>query len=144
MQVQLRRQKAVELPSTIDIKAFYLYLRDKREEAFEKLSDNFNRDTWCELSEVILLSIQIFNRRRSGELERILVEDFKRYESMNVLDEDLQLSEEDKETAKRYVRFLIRGKLNSTVPVILDKRQVRCIELMLKFRKHANIAENNP
>lgn len=143
-QVQLRRQKAVELPSTSDIKAFYSYLKDKSEEAFQKLSDSFSRNTWCKLAEVTLLSVQIFNRRRPGELERILIEDFNRYESINVFDEDLQLSEQNKETAKRYVRFLIRGKLNRTVPVILDKRQVRSIELLLKFRKHAKIAENNP
>lgn len=55
----------------------------------------------------------------------------------------MQLLEQNKETEERYVRFLIRGKLNRTVPVILDKHQVRCIELMLKFRNHVKMSINN-
>lgn len=37
-------QQNIKLPSISDINSSYLYLRDKREYAFQKLSDNFNRD----------------------------------------------------------------------------------------------------
>lgn len=42
------------------------------------------------------------------------------------------------------MRFLIRGKLGRTVPVILDMEIVQCIELILKYRKDANVPQNNP
>jgi len=46
--------------------------------------------------------------------------------------------------ANKYVRFLIRGKLGRTVPVILDIELVQCIELILKHRNEANVPKDNP
>jgi len=46
--------------------------------------------------------------------------------------------------ANKYVRFLIRGKLGRTMPVILDIELVQCIELILKHRNEANVPKDNP
>jgi len=45
---------------------------------------------------------------------------------------------------KKYVRFLIRGKLGRSVPVLLDYEMKNCINLLLQYRKEANISEGNP
>jgi len=45
---------------------------------------------------------------------------------------------------KKYVRFLIRGKLGRSVPVLLDYEMKSCINLLLQYRKEANIPEGNP
>ncbi|KAG5865834.1 hypothetical protein JTB14_029919 [Gonioctena quinquepunctata] len=112
--------------------------------AYNKLREKFDISTWLNLSEFTLLSIQVFNRRRPGGLERILIEDFKKNEGINTdVEKNTQLSEETQEMAERYVRFLIRGKLNRTVSVILDRKQLQCIELLLKYRSQANIDEKN-
>lgn len=43
-----------------------------------------------------------------------------------------------------YVRFLIRGKLGRSVPVLLDCEMKSCIDLLLQYRKEAKVPEGNP
>ncbi|EFN74603.1 hypothetical protein EAG_00100, partial [Camponotus floridanus] len=84
--------------------------------------------------------VHIFNRRRSGEIERILIEDFKNYETVNSnMKSDIfnSLSEENKKIAQKYVCFCIRGKLGRSVPVLLLSDLFECITLILKFREEA-------
>ncbi|XP_050459357.1 uncharacterized protein LOC126855594 [Cataglyphis hispanica] len=104
-------------------------------------------NTWLELTKVTLTSTQVFNRRRAGEIERVTIEDFHTREGITketYLDLYKSLGTNLQQVADKYVRFLIRGKLGRTVPVILDVELVRCIELILKHRKNANIPEKNP
>lgn len=70
-----------------------------------------------------LTSVHVFNRRRSGDIERILLDDFQNYEKVNKnMNSDIydSLSKENRKIAERYVRFCIRGKLGCTVPVLLS------------------------
>ena len=54
------------------------------------------------------------------------------------------LSKENKEIVEKYVRFLIRGKLGRTVPVLLSNELFQCVTLMLKLQKEANVPSKNP
>ncbi|XP_077280471.1 uncharacterized protein LOC143907508 isoform X2 [Temnothorax americanus] len=142
-----RRHKKVNLPSVEDIKKLYSYLEEKRVEAFNALQKSFSYYTWLSLAEVTLISIQVFNRRRAGEIERILSEDFKNYERVNKnMYSDLykSLSKEHKKIANKYIRFCIRGKLGRTVPVLLSNDLFESINLILKYRKESNVPEKNP
>lgn len=47
------------------------------------LQQSFSYCNWPSLAEVTLISIQVFNRRRAGEIERILITDFQNYERLN-------------------------------------------------------------
>lgn len=42
------------------------------------------------------------------------------------------------------MRILLRGKLARPVPVLLDREMKDCIDLLLQYRKEANIPEGNP
>lgn len=44
---------------------------------------------------------------------------------------------------KKYVRTAIRGKLNRTVPVLLNQQDINCINIILKFRKEAHVSSKN-
>ncbi|KYQ53660.1 hypothetical protein ALC60_04083 [Trachymyrmex zeteki] len=44
----------------------------------------------------------------------------------------------------KYVRFLIRGKLGRSAPVLLDCKMKNCIDLIIQYLKEANIPERNP
>lgn len=144
-QVQIRRRKTVLLPSTEDIKKLYEHLNKKRDEAFIKLKNKFTVTEWNILAETTLLGIQVFNRRRPGEMERVLIEDFKCYEGLDAeTPEEFRTTFSRKYEADRYVRFLIRGKLNRTVPVILDKNQLESIKLLLERREDARVNPRNP
>jgi len=142
-----RRQKEVILPSLRDIQVLHEYLLQERTSSYEKLRKSFSYSDWLNLSKSTLLSILLFNRRRPGELEHVLIEDFEKYVSLNENNyPDLfnTLTEEMKILAKKYVRFAIRGKLGRSVPVLLSANLVQCIEMILNHRKNAKVPEKNP
>nr|XP_012220711.1 PREDICTED: uncharacterized protein LOC105671285 [Linepithema humile] len=72
------RQRNIVLPSMNDIKMLNSYFKDERTKALKILQNNgFSIQAWRILAETTLVSTMIFNRRRAGELERILIENFK-------------------------------------------------------------------
>lgn len=78
-----KRRKKVILPSLEDIKILYKHLEKKRAEAFTALQQSFSYHSWLSLAEATLISVLVFNRRRSGEMERVLIEDFKSCEKLH-------------------------------------------------------------
>lgn len=144
---RLKRHEKVNLPSVNDIKKLYKYLEKKRIEAFNMLQQSSSYCNWLSLAEVTLISIQVFNRRRAGEIERILITDFQNYERLNKnMYRDIynSLSQEHKKIAEKYIRFCIRGKLGRTVPVLLSNALFECINLIIKYRREAKVPEKNP
>ncbi|KYN06057.1 hypothetical protein ALC62_03000 [Cyphomyrmex costatus] len=142
-----KRHKKVNLPSLEDIKKLYKYLEKKRTKAYMALQQSFSYYDWLSLAEATLVSILVFNRRRQGEMERILIADFQNYERIHKdMNNDVysSLSEKDKKIAEKYIRFCIRGKLGRTVPVLLSSDLFNSINLILKFRKEAKIPTKNP
>lgn len=136
--LQRRRRKIVQLPTTSDVKALSSYCATKKMQFLEKLSnDEFNYKDWLSLGEHTLIAIQVFNRRRAGEIERSCIEDY-RYHT------DLRKQGDGNESSTRYVRFEIRGKRARGVPVLLSKDDVICIDTILKFRQRAGVSEQNP
>jgi len=146
-QTAQKRLKKINLPSVEDIKKLYKHLEDKRINAFEKLRQSFSYCDWISLAEATLTSVHVFNRRRAGEIERVLIEDFNNYEKLNenmYTDIYKSLSAENRKIAEKYVRFCIRGKLGRTVPVLLSNNLFQNIMLILKLRKQAGVSEENP
>lgn len=87
-----------------------MLFNQKRKELNRQLASCFSKDTWRVLAEIILVSIQLFNRRRAGEIERVLMDDFKSYQSIDEnVDKDLysSLSKESKQLAVYYYREVI-------------------------------------
>ncbi|XP_067209307.1 uncharacterized protein [Linepithema humile] len=130
-----------------DIKKLHSYLKNERKLLYTKLQKKFMCKIWLKLAKVTLTSTQVFNRRRAGEIERVTIEDFNTREGITkeaYFDLYKSLGTNLQQVADKYVRFLIRGKLRRTVPVILDMELVQCIELILKHRQDANVSEKNP
>lgn len=118
-----------------------------RIKAYTTLKQSFSYDNWCSLAEVTLTSVHVFNRRRAGEIERALIEDFQNVEKLNEnMYNDIykSLSAQHKEIAQKYVRFCIRGKKGRTVPVLLSHELFKSINLILKLREQANVSKRNP
>lgn len=82
-QSQKRRRKKIVLPSIDDIKKLYNYLHQKRKTAYDQLKKGFVYQAWLSLAESTLILLQLFNRRRAGEIERVFIEDFQSYTSIN-------------------------------------------------------------
>ncbi|XP_036146109.1 uncharacterized protein LOC118646715 [Monomorium pharaonis] len=144
--LQAKRYQLQELPPLEDIKLLHNFLQTNRRLAFQRLSDTFTYDNWRQLAQFTLISVQVFNRRRAGEIERIFIDDYKHQEGINEqTNPDLyeSLSPEAQKIAMKYVRFVIRGKLGRPVPVLLDSEMKSCIDLLLHYRKEAKIPDAN-
>ena len=136
-QIKQKRQKNVVLPLKQDIKQLHTYLKNNCMASLSTLQNNFDFSAWELLTECTLVFIQIFNRRRAGEIERLTKTD---YENQETLDKNVNadlyqhLSKESKEYARNFVRITIRDKLGRTVPVLLDSFMSECINTILKYR----------
>ena len=145
-QARNKRQLKTILPSNDDIQKLQEYLRKAVRKNYEALSEKFCKKKWMNLAEVTLISIQLFNRRRAGEIERILIDDFKNHEKIdeNTIGEAYRkFTTEEKQAAMKYTRFTIRDKLGRTVPVLLHRELLVCCELILKHRFAAGVSKKN-
>lgn len=138
---KVKRQKKTILPRTSDIKILSNYLKREMNENCKTLLKEFSYETWKSLAEVTLTVIQVFNRRRAGETERILINDYKNYEC--ACGTDITCKASTQSETHNYVRFTIRGKLNRTVPVLLDSQMLKSIQLLLQFRKDAKVSSSH-
>ncbi|KAG5866510.1 hypothetical protein JTB14_016364 [Gonioctena quinquepunctata] len=102
----------------------------------------FSIIVWKELAGALLIALQLFNRRRAGEIERTKIQDFQQNEAVNVHDEMACDLEGDHN--ENYVRFLIRGKRERDVPVLADKYKLKCLNLISKYRDMAGTPITNP
>ncbi|XP_043275885.1 uncharacterized protein [Venturia canescens] len=146
-QAQNNRRKKVVLPLDEDIKKLDNFIKSERTKYFNELKEKFSFLAWKKLAEATLLSLQTFNRRRPGEIERIHVQDFETHQNIDKVankDSYERLSGEGKKLAKEFVRFEIRGKRGRGVPVLVDKSVFDCMQLLLAYRAEAGVAGKNP
>lgn len=92
----------------------------------------------------MLADIIIFNARRSGEAGRIKLKHYINRQQYNY-DKywEQVLSEEEIKAKDDLDMFLIPGKRNRNVPVLLTKTMKKCIDLLVLMRSAVNIAPDN-
>lgn len=145
-QEQQRRRKIVQLPSTEEIRVMYSFVEKCMMESFLQLKAQFSVSIWKTLASTTLLLIQIFNRRRAGEVERILIDDFNAYQKFDIQKDSVLFNfraEKFNGNPNKYVRFVIRGKKARGVPVLLSKEMLESIILILEHRKEAGVPDSN-
>lgn len=121
------------------------YVANLRKSSYQELEETFTYRSWLNLAKATLIYIQIFNRRRAAETERLLISDLEKCEKINESDEQYRkLRPEDKEAAEKYRRVIIRGKLSRFVPILLDYDMRKSLTMILKFRKNACVSSGNP
>lgn len=81
--MQMQRMKQIKLPNVDDIKCLTIYLQTERRKCFMDVNESYSFDTWKKLSSFSLCYIQLFNRRRAGEIEHLTLEDFYSYQQVD-------------------------------------------------------------
>lgn len=66
----------MEFPPKDDIRLLHNYLCRQRNHVLVEIKNEFSIPAWLKHAEFILVSVLLFNRRRAGEVKRILIEDF--------------------------------------------------------------------
>ncbi|KAG5869585.1 hypothetical protein JTB14_023423 [Gonioctena quinquepunctata] len=142
----MQRRKNIIMSSMEDIRRLCDYLATERNLALNGVKQIISPATWLKLAELTSTPIQLFNRRRAGEVERKKIEDFEAYQTIEGSNADFfkSLSNISKQISGKYIRFTIRGKLNRTVPVLLDTNLLECVKLVIKYRTEIRVSEYNP
>uniref|UniRef100_V5I905 Tyr recombinase domain-containing protein n=1 Tax=Anoplophora glabripennis TaxID=217634 RepID=V5I905_ANOGL len=127
---ETKRRKSVILPKTEDIKKLSDYLHSNVMKYKKICKESCTLFNYKQLASYLLTDIQVFNRKRAGELERLLIGDY-----------NAQLSQPD---SPGYVCVEIRGKLMRSVPLLVSEFNNNCIKLLLQCRSQLGIREENP
>ncbi|XP_073668979.1 uncharacterized protein [Paramisgurnus dabryanus] len=132
------------LPFTEDVRTLHCYLDDKQRQFYSDLTSECSSCNWANLTKVTLAQVILFNRRREGEVSKMLVSTFiLRDKSDPHEDVNVALSELEKSLCKHFVRLEIRGKRGRKVPVLLTPAMVDSLNLLVEKRKECGVADNN-
>lgn len=141
-QARMRRQKQQNIPTMEDVKKLIRFINTERNSCFEELSLEYSDKNWLKLAELCMAWIIVFNRRRVGEVQNILLDEFVGRQSADSHDEGMfaSLSGDSQLIARKFKRMKIRGKKGRTVPVLLKPAVENCIELLLSHRQSAGLS----
>ena len=141
-----RRQwnKPKRLPLAADVKKLNDHVSSKAEFNSNILrASPDDTHTWNELAKATLVTVMLFNRRRSGEIQRI---PFQSYQNSSIsVDSDIYecLSEWEKALCSKLRRIEVRGKRGRKVPVLLSETVCGYIDLLAKTRTAVGVCEKN-
>lgn len=147
-QGDIRRSKKINLPQTDDVQRLNKYLATERNTYYSELCTNgFDFYKWKNLASLLLISIQVFNRRRAGEIERMLITDFNNYKTISEKSDPemmKSLSPDACKAAMQYGRAVVRGKLGKDVPVLTHNELIVMLKNIIKHRPNARVDPQNP
>ena len=141
-----KMNKPQRISLTSDIQKLNQYIAAESKKCQAQLESDTNAECWQTLARVTLVSIILFNRRRAGETERLLLDEYKKRSTDNLSVKDIadSLSEVERVLCRTMSRVEIRGKHGRTVPNILTPQMVTAIELLVAKRHAVGISEGNP
>ncbi|CAG9788289.1 unnamed protein product [Diatraea saccharalis] len=122
-----------------DLKMLKQYICEKAKSAASKLveSENSNIEAYVTLAETIYCRILLLNRRRPGELQRLLLSTYQEcHNNSNAYEEfGRAISDAEKMLIKSFKRIVIRGKRGRGVPVLLTDEVQADIDLLISIRQ---------
>lgn len=137
-------KKPTIIPLTSDIQKLNKFVKEKAENSAESIRNNGDSRSFNDLQKCCYTLLITLNRRRVGELERLLLDSYLK-DNQNLISEEFQqnLTQTEKILLKKYKRILIRGKRHKPVPVLISTEIQGYIELLLSVRKNF-VPETNP
>ncbi|CAG9829822.1 unnamed protein product [Diabrotica balteata] len=131
--------KITLVPLASDLKLLKNYLIEKSKIAVLKLLEsNDDEDAYLTLLNTVYCRLMLLNRRRPGELQRLLVQTYisalqnenpQGYEEFSEA-----ISDTEKFLMNNFKRIVIRGKRGRGVPVLFNKELQEHLDLILKCR----------
>nr|XP_022296603.1 uncharacterized protein LOC111106281 isoform X2 [Crassostrea virginica] len=133
--------KPLLMPLVEDVKKLNCYL----EKEARRLCSDADPCLYNELAQVCLAQIILFNRRRSGEAERMTLSAYKETLATGSGKPDevvlSTLSEFERTLCHSHLRVEIRGKRGRKVPVLFTKTMKESIDILISMREKANVTQ---
>lgn len=139
-----QRRKKIHLPKTDQIAKFRIYLENKIKLYTAKLENCYSLTDWTKLAEHTLVHLAIFNRKRPGETQRILIDDYEQYEIVE--DDDITHDNDNlsKEQGQKWARVRFTGKLGKNTALLIHRELgFKAIDLILRYRTEAGVHPDN-
>ncbi|KTF74808.1 hypothetical protein cypCar_00044529 [Cyprinus carpio] len=129
--------KPSTLPFTQDVQSLHRLLEKTAHTAFQKLQETSSPQSYAELGKATLARIIVFNRRRAGEVSKMLLKGFNERDGTS-LHEDVAmgLSKFEQKLCSHFSRVEIRGKRGRKVAVLLSPDMVDALTLLVSSRRH--------
>lgn len=142
---EMKRNQVQLIPLTVDVMLLNDFLHKKIQEAQQKLTENKNnKDAWCQLSEVTLAQLILFNRRRQGEASKLKVNDYLKKHTARQEDVLLGLTNLEKKLCSSLEKVDIVGKRGRTVPILLTNKVKMSVNVLLETRDIVGVRPDNP
>lgn len=137
--------KVTIVPLAKDLKLLKQYLKRVAEGAIRKLNKNkFDTSAYTELTETVYCRVILLNRKRPGELERMLVHTYISSENKPTYEEFGQtITPTERILLKKLKRIVIRGKRGRGVPVLFSQDVQDHLNILLESRSNFVPKENN-
>lgn len=129
------------LPLVEDVTQLNKYLNMEARSLCDNIKDN-PQEYYPALAKVCLAQVILFNRKRSGEAQRMTVEGFQAAKLGGPVDNAVMCSftKFEQKLIKSHLRVEIKGKKGRRVPVLLTEEMVSCLNKLLKYRDAAGIS----
>ncbi|CAG0884569.1 unnamed protein product, partial [Cyprideis torosa] len=132
------------LPTIEDTQNFCRHLRSTVLQDIHNLEKYPNPTNYQALGKSLLALVISFNRRRSGESERVTVEQYQLSQKQSIDDVVMTaLSPLEKELSRSLHRVEVRGKKGKVVPVLLTKEMKRACDVLLEKRFEVGVDKKN-
>ncbi|PIK35880.1 hypothetical protein BSL78_27293 [Apostichopus japonicus] len=116
---QRKWNKPTILPLSEDVVNLHKHLNVKITESTKRLSTDPDKLAWYSLATATMAKIILFNRRRSGEVQRMPLEDYQRCNTHTNEDILEDLTEWEKKLCQQLSRVETKGKRGRKVPILL-------------------------
>ena len=132
------------LPFTTDVKLLNFYMENERIITERMLRISATPENYASLAKVTLALAITFNRRRAGEVSRMLLSAFMS-RNKSVLHDDVAicLTPFERKMCEFFTRVEIRGKRGRMVPVLLKPSMVTAMELLAEMRESCGVPSEN-
>lgn len=132
------------MPENKEVEEYLEYLTKGAEVHVTNLKIKYTFEDWNKLCQYLLVALAVFNRKRPGEIQRVELEEFNKRASVSEKDV-INLTEQEKIQADKYIRVAFRGKLGNTTALLIDKNRVLpSLQQVIKYRIKAGVHPENP
>lgn len=141
---EARFNKPSTLPFTKDVQCLHQFLEKNAHAVFEKLKETASPQSYAELAKATLVRMIVFNRRRAGEVSKMLLKSFQERDSTSLHDDVAQgLSRFEQKLCTHFSRVEIRGKRGRKVAVLLSPDMVDALTLLVSRRSECGVQDTN-
>lgn len=143
-----RKDQSVQLlPITEDLRSLRTYQMKEMRQCIDSLQDSPDYSTWRKLAQLTMTRMTIFNKRRGGEVSKMLLETYKtRPDWKSLTNEEVMRSLQPMERTllKRLDLVQIPGKKSRKVPMLITDDVKEGIDMLNLNRDAVGIPSTNP